>query len=548
MSELPAATRERVRNIRIISKVKTKSHTCKGAMTRSHLLFRPHPALTETGRAVAWCHRQCMSIGGAGRIPPFFLWSPLRIHHRLQLLAVLRSSTTPGCPRTMVEDCSTEDLHVQYNHTDPCSHLRWTARECYQFMYNRSWQKVSNFYADIICGRWSLLSLFPEVSSVSAGTVDSVSGVASYDTAESRVGEDDTTDFAYEKGRKGRWARSTFKIDLAYHGGSFDGWQRQPGLNTVQGAVEIALGEFVDDKKAQRLKDKSLPVTGCAVVAGRTDKGVSALRQVCSFYTWNELVKACKIKDAINSALPGKLVALSVSEVSRVFHPNFSAKWRRYFYIFPLSDWKGKDVNTNKTNEKEEMADGDINLLREFHHEKCRDLSIPDDGDDGFSADTSKNYSFSVSKVNQLLLQLEGKSLSYKMFARDTKASRSNGPPTECYVFHARAVESRLPCSDLDTDGLRVMCVELVAKRFLRRMVRVLVATAIREAAAGAEEDALIKLMDAACRRATAPPAPAEGLCLADVGYMEFSKAHCLIQQPEWMTESGWKEEDPLQS
>lgn len=32
---------------------------------------------------------------------------------------------------------------------------------------------------------------------------------------------------------------------------------------------------------------------------------------------------------------------------------------------------------------------------------------------------------FSTSRVNQLLLQLEGKLLSYKMFARDTKASRS---------------------------------------------------------------------------------------------------------------------------
>lgn len=37
-----------------------------------------------------------------------------------------------------------------------------------------------------------------------------------------------------------------------------------------------------------------------------------------------------------------------------------------------------------------------------------------------------KPSSFSVTKVNQLLQQLEGKSLSYKMFARDTKASRSS--------------------------------------------------------------------------------------------------------------------------
>lgn len=61
------------------------------------------------------------------------------------------------------------------------------------------------------------------------------------------------------------------------------------------------------------------------------------------------------------------------------------------------------------------------------------------------------------------------------------------------------------------------------------QMVRVLVATAIREAAAGAEDDALVKLMDATCRRATAPPAPADGLCLFDVGYSDFNPKVCLI-------------------
>lgn len=60
-------------------------------------------------------------------------------------------------------------------------------------------------------------------------------------------------------------------------------------------------------------------------------------------------------------------------------------------------------------------------------------------------------------------------------------------------------------------------------------MVRVLVATLVREAAAGADEDALLKLMDATCRRATAPPAPPEGLCLVDVGYTNFDPQNSLI-------------------
>ncbi|KAL3332101.1 hypothetical protein AABB24_032622 [Solanum stoloniferum] len=114
------------------------------------------------------------------------------------------------------------------------------------------------------------------------------------------------------------------------------------------------------------------------------------------------------------------------------------------------------------------------------------------------------------------------------MFARDTKASRNIGPPTECFVFHARAIETSIPCAK-DGSHMKTMCIELVANRFLRKMVRVLVATAVREAAAGADDDALLKLMDATCRRATAPPAPPDGLCLVDVGYTDYDIRHCLI-------------------
>uniref|UniRef100_A0A1D1ZID8 tRNA pseudouridine synthase A n=1 Tax=Anthurium amnicola TaxID=1678845 RepID=A0A1D1ZID8_9ARAE len=439
------------------------------------------------------------------------------------------------------EDRRLDEAHVHYNHTDPCSHLRWNARECYQYMYQRPWQRVSDFYAEVVLGHSSLHSLFSGSSIAATAAVSAID-----ESHESRgLGVPHTaidTDHcagsaipAPEKERTGRWARTTFRVVLSYHGGSFDGWQKQPGsLNTVQGVVEKALGRFVDEKKAQQLKDRSLPVEGCALVAGRTDKGVTALRQVCSFYTWRKEVKAKDIEDAINKAAPGKLKTLFASEVSRMFHPNFSAKWRRYFYIFPLDDGS-EQLNNDETY--------DFNSAREMLGEKKKvwtnmkcenERWLP--GSDGVECEsmldaTPKNKCFSVSKVNELLHQLEGKSLSYKMFARDTKASRSTGPPTECYVFHARAAEARLPHDDQDCGAeLRVMCIELVANRFLRRMVRVLVATSVREAAAGAGDDALLKLMDATCRRATAPPAPPDGLCLVDLGYGEFRKEQCLIR------------------
>ncbi|XP_010928780.1 uncharacterized protein [Elaeis guineensis] len=415
-------------------------------------------------------------------------------------------------------------VYIHYNHTDPCRHSRWTARESYQYMYRRPWQKVVDFYSDLVsCGKGasSLSSLFVDEKLVSQDITENF-----HSCEETCIANIPTKD------KTGRWERVTFKIVLSYHGGSFDGWQKQPGLNTVQGLVEKSLGRFVDERKAKKLKDRSLPLEGCAVVAGRTDKGVTALQQVCSFYTWRKDVKCGDIKDAINEAAPGKLRALTVAQVSRVFHPNFAANWRRYFYIFPLDDGEGQ-INHSEmgcSNCAYALDDEQINWQPENDEEEQSMSLLDENEDDNMYNTVAKPRNFSVDKVNKLLQQLEGRSLSYKMFARDTKASRSTGPPTECFMFHARATDAKLPNDDKNcVGGLRVMCVELVANRFLRKMVRVLVATAIREAAVGADDDALLKLMEATCRRATAPPAPPEGLCLVDVGYGEFKQEKCLI-------------------
>ncbi|XP_057422112.1 uncharacterized protein LOC130715962 [Lotus japonicus] len=417
-------------------------------------------------------------------------------------------SATPTHSRTRWLISSSMDNHretenyAHYNHTDPCKHARWNARESYEFMYARPWQRVNDFYLNAVLGNLSLPLLFGAEKIHDHNNEPGIPAVSDKPEFESVA----------SRGRGGRWARLTFKIVLSYHGGSFDGWQKQPGLNTVQSVIEGPLGTFVDENKTQQLKDRGLPIEGSVTVAGRTDKGVTALQQVCSFYTWKKDVKPRDIEDAIYHAAPGKLRVISVSEVSRAFHPNFSAKWRRYLYIFPLTDGGYKD-----------QSSGSGEFFDTLRNNEIHDSSSKDDLEN-----ETKSYMFSVSKVNRLLQKLEGKLLSYKMFARDTKASRNEGPPTECFLYHARAIEARLPLADNDEET-RVMCIELVANRFLRRMVRVLVATSIREAAAGAEDDALLKLMDATCRRATAPPAPPDGLCLVDVGYAEFDPEKCFI-------------------
>ncbi|KAE8735478.1 Detected protein of confused Function [Hibiscus syriacus] len=319
-----------------------------------------------------------------------------------------------------MENQTENKVYFHYNHTDSCSSARWTARESYQFMYERPWQDVCRFYSDVVNGCLTLSTLFG-TGTANGNDIQTCSDVVDDDFKKLEVCDE-------REERTGRWKRVTFKIIVSYSGCAFDGWQKQPGLNTAQEIVERSLGRFVDDKKAQLLKEKSKPPEGCALVAGRTDKGVSAIQQVCSFYTWRQDVKPCDIEDAINSAAPGKLRVVSVSEVSRVFHPNFSAKWRRYLYIFPLNDQENEKqcCENEKEVEKSSFAGNYIEpsnkCVESISLENVEDVIISNSTE---SEAAYKPSSFSVCRVNQLLRKLEGKLLSYRMFARDTKASRN---------------------------------------------------------------------------------------------------------------------------
>ena len=75
------------------------------------------------------------------------------------------------------------------------------------------------------------------------------------------------------------------------------------------------------------------------------------------------------------------------------------------------------------------------------------------------------------------------------------------------------------------------LVVGITAERFLRRQVRVIVATALREAARDGEvaPDALVALTLQRDRRRTAKPAPPEGLCLARVYQGSITRADLAV-------------------
>ena len=105
-----------------------------------------------------------------------------------------------------------------------------------------------------------------------------------------------------------------FKIQVAYDGGPFSGWQLQLNATSIQGEIEQALALLL--KKETRV-----------VGSGRTDAGAHARGQVAHFDA-----KEKPALQALNGILPKEIRILSIDEVEDSFHAQYSTVGKIYHY------------------------------------------------------------------------------------------------------------------------------------------------------------------------------------------------------------------------
>lgn len=111
-----------------------------------------------------------------------------------------------------------------------------------------------------------------------------------------------------------------YVAEVSYDGAGFLGWQIQPGLSTVQGTLEEALS---------LLNGSHVGVAG----AGRTDAGVHARAQVCSF-DLDKIWEPRRLLLAVNANLMSGARVIRLAEApSPYFHARFDAKSREYMYF-----------------------------------------------------------------------------------------------------------------------------------------------------------------------------------------------------------------------
>jgi tRNA pseudouridine38-40 synthase len=276
--------------------------------------------------------------------------------------------------------------------------------------------------------------------------------------------------------------RTNLKITLAYRGLDFCGWEdqrhelyrknnnssssnisnnNQQLLPSVQGTLADILGPAVGSS----LNTKPIEIK----VAGRTDRGVSAIGQVCRVRTWKEIPNIeTYVQDLVNRN-ETRLHVSNVEQVGNDFHPSFGAVSRSYVYLIDLED------------------------------------------------DESRIAPSLVPKLDRMLRELEGKELDYFALSHGKVKTET----TICTLLHARAsiVEflGNKCCDNSLQTNKQALCFELVGNRFLRREVRLLVGTALREARRDVCDDqALLKILESKDRRKRSRAAPPDGLIFVD--------------------------------
>jgi tRNA U38,U39,U40 pseudouridine synthase TruA len=200
----------------------------------------------------------------------------------------------------------------------------------------------------------------------------------------------------------------------------------------------------------------------------------------------------------------GKLRIFQCVQVPRSFHALFSATWRRYIYAFPL--------RTKPADETREKFSAGTKWFPAVVYPLAGESNIT----------TTASVDVDCAYINEALSRLVGRSLHYNAYATGEHLHGGEPDPKDLCILHKahcrvvdisefhRLIDPQSPACTEEVkesalsssmgEGATVrhaLFVELVGNRFLRKMVRRLTATAIRESIKADEfkdVEALVKI------------------------------------------------------
>ena len=269
------------------------------------------------------------------------------------------------------------------------------------------------------------------------------------------------------------------RMELQYDGTGLHGWAKQDGLRTVEGCLEEALRTVLGSAPLLR-------------VAGRTDAGVHARRQVVSLLLPAGTDPA-KLLRSLNALTPAGIAVVELRPAPAGFDARRDATGRGYRY-FVCSDpvispfWNGYCWQVSG-------YDLDLGVMAE-----AAALAAGRHRFTAFTPTETKHVFFDRTVLRCRWTRAGGAALPGAVLGG---APRGRG--------------GRLGGTLGRTRGM--LCLEIEADAFLRHMVRTLVGTMIDVGRGESSLEDLRRLLDGAPRDAGGLTAPPHGLFLWDIKY-----------------------------
>jgi len=260
------------------------------------------------------------------------------------------------------------------------------------------------------------------------------------------------------------------RMELQYDGTGLHGWAGQDGLPTVEGSLELALRTVLGFAPEVQ-------------VAGRTDAGVHARRQVASLHLPDD-VDLGQLRASLNALTPPGIAVVAIVPVSSGFDARRDAIGRRYRYYLSTDSvaspfWSRYSWHT--------PGGLDVDRLR------------------ATAAAVAGRHDFTA------FTPTETEHVFFERLVTHCVWRRAAGLPA--------AVPAGAGGSAPGGGGAGTLYLEIEAEAFLRHMVRTLVGTMLEVARGRRSLDDFRRLLRGAAREEAGPTAPAHGLFLWDVTY-----------------------------
>ena len=252
----------------------------------------------------------------------------------------------------------------------------------------------------------------------------------------------------------------TLKLTIAYDGTRYVGWQRQARGTSVQALVEATIAT---------IEGRPVRVTG----SGRTDAGAHALGQVASV-DLRHPISPRDLRRAINARLPDDVRIVDVAEVRPGFNARFAARSKTYRY---------RILNN-------EVGDP-------FERDRAWRIGPALD----------------AAAMREALRLVVG-THDFVAF----QASGSHVRTTTRTVTSARLWQGHEHPEERRPD---VLVIEITGDGFLRHMVRTVVGTLVEVGLGRRDAASLAEALAQRDRRLAGPTAPAHGLFLVRVDYLD---------------------------